>query len=62
MFARQRSLIGGRAYSLTGLTHTLADFPPMAMVADLVAAPVKFWDALVCTSRAAFAMVDEMLR
>jgi starch synthase len=61
-FARQRSFVGPRAYALTGLTHTLADFPPMAMVADLATAPVQPWDALVCTARAAATMVDEMLR
>ena len=61
-FARQRSFVGSRAYALTGLTHTLADFPPMAMMADLTIAPVQPWDALVCTSRAAATMVDEMLR
>jgi len=61
-FARQRSFIGSRAYALTGITHTLADFPPMAMLADLVAAPVQPWDALVCTARAAAIMVEEMLQ
>lgn len=61
-FARQRSFIGSRAYALMGLTHTVADFPPMAMVADLATAPVQPWDALVCTARAAAAMVDEILR
>jgi alpha-maltose-1-phosphate synthase len=61
-FARQRSFVGGRAYALTGLTHTLADFPPMAMVTDLTTAPVQPWDALVCIARAAATMVDEMLR
>jgi alpha-maltose-1-phosphate synthase len=60
-FARQRSFVGSRAYALTGVTHTLADFPPMAMVADLTTAPVQPWDALVCTSRAAAAMVQKML-
>jgi alpha-maltose-1-phosphate synthase len=61
-FARQRSFIGSRAYFLTGLTHTLADFPPMAMLADLVSAPVQPWDALVCTARAAATMVEKMLQ
>lgn len=60
--ARRRSLVGHRAYALTGLTHTLADDSAMAMIADLATAPVQLWDALVCISRAAAAMVDEMLR
>ena len=61
-FARRRDFVGARAYFLTGLTHTLADFLPMAMIADLTTAPVQPWDALVCTSHAAAIMVDEMLR
>ena len=61
-FARQRSFVGSRAYALTGVTHTLADFPPMAMVADFATAPVQPWDALVCTARVAATMVNEMLR
>ena len=61
-FARQRSFVGDRAYALTGLTHTLADFAAMAAVADLVTAPVQPWDALVCTARAVATMVEEMLR
>lgn len=61
-FARQRSFIGHRAYALTGLTHTLADGMILPMLADLATAPVQPWDALVCTSRAAVAMVNEMLR
>jgi alpha-maltose-1-phosphate synthase len=61
-FARQRSFVGARAFTITGLTHTLADYLPMAMMADLATAPVQPWDALVCTSRAAATMVDEMLR
>jgi glycosyltransferase involved in cell wall biosynthesis len=62
IFARQRSSVGSRAYILTGLTHTLADFDVLAIVADLATAPVQPWDALVCTSRAAATMVDEVLR
>jgi alpha-maltose-1-phosphate synthase len=61
VFARQRSFVGHHAYALMGLTHTLADFPPMAMVADLTTAPVQPWDALVCTSRAAAAAVQGLL-
>jgi glycosyltransferase involved in cell wall biosynthesis len=62
IFASQRSSVGSRAYFLTGLTHTLADFDVLAVVADLATAPVQPWDALVCTSRAAATMVDEVLR
>jgi len=60
--ARQRTFVGPRAYALTGVTHTTADAVAMTMLADLVTAPVQPWDALVCTSRAVAAMVDEILR
>jgi starch synthase len=59
--ARARSFVGARAYTLTGLTHTTADFAAMAMIADLATAPVQPWDALICTSRAVAAMVNELL-
>jgi alpha-maltose-1-phosphate synthase len=62
MRASQRSFVGARAYVLTGLTHTVADFSPMAMIAALATAPVQPWDALVCTSRAVAAMVNEILQ
>jgi starch synthase len=61
-FARQRSFVDPRSYALTGVTHTLADFAPMAMLAELATAPVQPWDALVCIAPAAAAMVNEMLR
>ena len=59
--AEKRSFVGSRAYALTGVTHTTAGDWPMKKLADLVAAPVQPWDALVCTSRAVFAMVDQIL-
>ena len=60
--ARRRSFAGSHAYCLTGITHTLADAFTMTALADLVTAPVQPWDALVCTSRAAAAMVDGVLQ
>jgi glycosyltransferase involved in cell wall biosynthesis len=59
--AQRRSFVGPRAYALTGITHTLAGMG-MHILADLVAAPVQPWDALVCIAHAAKVMVDEMLR
>jgi hypothetical protein len=44
-FAKQRSFVDPRCYALTGLTHTLADFPAMAMLAELAIAPVQHWFA-----------------
>jgi alpha-maltose-1-phosphate synthase len=61
-FARHRSFVGHRAYFLMGLTHTLAEIPAIALLQELATAPVQPWDALVCTSRAALAMVHEILR
>jgi alpha-maltose-1-phosphate synthase len=58
--ARRRSFVGAGAYTLTGLTHTLAG-GAMHMLVDLVAAPVQPWDALVCTSRAAASVVKAAL-
>jgi glycosyltransferase involved in cell wall biosynthesis len=60
--ARQRSFVGSRAYALTGVTHTTAGYWPMKCLEDLASAPVHPWDALVCTSRAVVAMVDQILQ
>jgi alpha-maltose-1-phosphate synthase len=59
--ARRRSFVGPRAYALTGITHTLAGAATQ-ILADLVVAPVQPWDALVCSSRAAASVVEEVLR
>lgn len=51
-FAWQRLPVGQRQYSLCGLTHTTASHLAMTAVTDLLVAPVRSWDALICTSRA----------
>ena len=61
LLSAQRSFIGHHAYALTGVTHTTADNVAMAMLTALTGAPVQPWDALICTSRAVLAMVQEML-
>jgi hypothetical protein len=48
-----RRLLGSRAYSITGITHTLSSGWIMDALAQLMLAPVEPWDALICTSRAA---------
>ena len=48
-----RRLIGDTAYSLCGVTHTIATSRVMDTLADMPIAPVQPWDGLVCTSRAA---------
>jgi alpha-maltose-1-phosphate synthase len=56
-FARHRSFLGSHAYTLTGVTHA----PIISMMADLAVAPIQPWDALVCTSRAVAAALEEVL-
>jgi len=48
--AWQRQMIGARGWSLCGVTHTLSSAGAMDAIAALLAAPLKPWDALVCTS------------
>jgi glycosyltransferase involved in cell wall biosynthesis len=43
---------GERAWSLCGITHTTASHRVMDAITQLTVAPVRAWDALVCTSRA----------
>ena len=50
-----------RTYSVTGITHTLSSRGVMAGVADLVSQPVQDWDAVVCTSHSARAMITGLL-
>jgi glycosyltransferase involved in cell wall biosynthesis len=56
-YARLR--VGSGRYSLCGVTHTLASEAAMQMIAGLVTAPVMPWDALVCTSTVAKAVVED---
>ena len=42
---------GEHRYSLCGIAHTTASHEMMSMVANLLVAPVRSWDAIVCTSR-----------
>ncbi len=48
----------GRAYGVTGLTHTTASADIMDVLADLMTAPIEPWDALICTSSAVRASVE----
>lgn len=49
--AWQRLRDDERAYSLCGVAHTTAGHEMMRVVTGLLAAPVRGWDAVVCTSR-----------
>ncbi len=50
--AWQRAPVGARSYSLCGITHTTASHLALSSVTDLLTAPVRSWDALICTSTA----------
>ena len=51
-FAWRRAPLGERSYSLCGITHTTASHLALSAVTDLLVAPVRSWDALICTSTA----------
>jgi glycosyltransferase involved in cell wall biosynthesis len=46
----QRRFINQRAYSLCGVTHTIATKAVMESIGNLLIAPSQPWDALICTS------------
>ena len=47
-----RRALGGHAYSITGVTHTLAEAELLDQLGALLMAPLEPWDALICTSDA----------
>jgi alpha-maltose-1-phosphate synthase len=49
--AWRRLGIGERRYSLCGVTHETAGHAVMSSLANLLVAPVRSWDAVICTSR-----------
>jgi len=59
--AWQRRYYNSRAYSLCGVTHTLASKEVMEGIGDLLVAPVQPWDAVICTSTAVKKMVEQLL-
>jgi starch synthase len=59
--ARQRLRAGPAAYSLCGVTHTLATHTTLDAIARLLLEPVMPWDALVCTSSVAHAVVTAVI-
>jgi glycosyltransferase involved in cell wall biosynthesis len=59
--AWERRHLSNRAYSVTGLTHTLSSITAAEQVFSLYLAPTQSWDALVCTSRAARNVVSRLL-
>lgn len=59
--AWRRHVLGSRAYSICGLTHTISSAGIMGVLGDMVLAPVEPWDALICTSTAAKAAIEVLL-
>jgi glycosyltransferase involved in cell wall biosynthesis len=59
--ARHRLRQGPAAYSLCGVTHTLATGGTLDMLGRMLTEPVMPWDALVCTSTTALAVVSGVL-
>mgnify|MGYP003402319796 CR=1 FL=1 len=56
-----RRFLDQRAYSVCGVTHTIATKFVMEAIGDLVTAPVQPWDALICTSAAVKTTVERVL-
>ena len=59
--AWQRRYGNQQAYSLCGITHTLASKEVMAGIGDLFIAPVEPWDAIICTSQTTKTTLEKLL-
>ena len=55
-----RQAAGPHAYSLTGVTHTLCSAEAVRLLRELVTAPFGPDDAIICTSSAVAAMIEEI--
>lgn len=59
--AWRRLPLGDRSYSLCGITHTTASHAIMSSIAELLVAPVRTWDAVICTSKVVRNSVRQLL-
>lgn len=59
--ANLRQRVGMDAFSICGVTHTLSSSSTVQYLANLATEPVAPWDAVVCTSNAAHAVVSGAL-
>jgi glycosyltransferase involved in cell wall biosynthesis len=50
-----------RAYSLSGVTHTLSSVGAQRALASYLTAPYEEWDAVICTSHAVRRVVDRVI-
>ena len=58
--AWQRRFSSPGAYSLCGVTHTIASQNIMDAIGTMMVAPLQSWDAVICTSRAAKATIEHV--
>lgn len=56
-----RRTLGAAGYSLTGVTHTIAETYILDEIAHLLSAPLEPWDALICTSDPGRRAVESLL-
>lgn len=56
-----RRALGGHAYSITGVTHTIAETHILDELGGLLLAPLEPWDALICTSDSTRKAVETLL-
>ena len=56
-----RNFYGARAWSLSGVTHTISSSGIMDIVTRWLTTPMQPWDAVVCTSRAVVDAIQRML-
>ncbi len=56
-----RRASGTHAFSVTGVTHTIAEAYILDEIASLLVAPLEPWDALICTSQAGRQAVESLL-
>ncbi|MBY0432341.1 MAG: glycosyltransferase family 4 protein [Rhodospirillales bacterium] len=57
-WAWRRRISGAQGFSLTGVTHTICSAGTLEVYRDLLTAPIESWDAVICTSRAARAVME----
>jgi starch synthase len=57
-----RSMINPSAYSLCGLTHSFSSISIAEEIGKLIIAPIKAWDAIICTSHAVKKVVQNIFQ
>ena len=57
----KRMLYGDGSFSLLGIVHTLSSKTVQQTLSEYSSAPLRSWDALICTSRASRKVVEGFL-